>query len=52
VNRSDRGELNLYGDKDLKSPFQEMRSLPADMHRGQRASLGNQTNHANKAGYK
>jgi len=29
-----------------------MRRLSADMHRGQRASLGNQTNLANKAGYK
>ena len=52
MNRSDRGELNLYGGKDLKSPFQEMRRLSADMHRGQRASLGNQTDHAIKAGYK
>ena len=52
MNRSDRGELNLYRGKDLKSPFQEMRSLSADMHRGQRASLGNQTDHAIKAGYK
>jgi len=26
--------------------------LSADMHRGQRASLGNQTDHAIKAGYK
>ena len=29
-----------------------MRRLSADMHRGQRASLGNQTDHAIKAGYK
>lgn len=29
-----------------------MRRLSADMHRGQRASLGNQVNHAIKAGYK
>ena len=26
--------------------------MSADMHRGQRASLGNQTDHAIKAGYK
>ena len=30
----------------------EIRRLSADMHRGQRASLGNQANHAIKAGYK
>ena len=29
-----------------------MRHLSADMHRGQRASMGNQTVHATKAGYK
>ena len=36
----------------MNSPLQEMRRLSADMHRGQRASLGNQTDHAIKAGYK
>lgn len=35
-----------------KKSVPEMRRLSADMHRGQRASLGSQTNHAIKAGYK
>ena len=45
------GELNLHGCTDLISPFQEMSSLSAVMHRGQRGSLRNQTDQAIKVGY-